>query len=175
MAMSGTPHSTNRLTVPGAANAAIPLVTEPDVDRSASMGTLVKQATEHMSTLVRSEIELAKMEVTASVKNGVRGGIFFGLAAAIGFFSLFFFFFMIGEILDIWLPRSLAFAIVFVIMLLAAGALAFLGLRKVKQIKKPEQTIASLNETAATLKYAATHTPETPTQGAIAARPLTRH
>ncbi|MBM9476265.1 phage holin family protein [Nakamurella flavida] len=174
MAMSGTPHQTNRLTVPGAANAAIPLVTEPDVDRSASMGSLVKQATEHMSTLVRSEIELAKMEVTASVKSGVRGGIFFGLAAAIGVFSLFFFFFMIGEILAIWLPRSLAFAIVFIVMVLAAGALAFLGWRKVKQIKKPEQTIASLTETASTLKYAATHTPETATQGAVQPTTLPR-
>jgi len=137
----------------------IPLVAEKDVDPSASVGALVKDATTHMSTLVRSEIELAKLELTASVKTGVRGAAFFIAAGAVGLFSLFFFWFMVGEILDIWLPRWLSFTIVFVVMLLMAGALAFLGWRKVKQISKPERTIATLSESAATLKSAATHTP----------------
>lgn len=133
----------------------IPLVAEPDVDPSASMGALVKDATVHLSTLVRSEIELAKLELTDSVKTGVRGAIFFIAAGAIGLFSLFFFWFMIGEILDIWLPRWAAFTIVFFVMLAMAGALAFLGLKKVKQIEKPERTISTLTESAATLKAAA--------------------
>ena len=135
----------------------IPLVAESDVDTSASMGSLVRDATVHLSTLVRSELELAKLELTASAKTGLRGGVFFIGAAAIGFFSLFFFWLMVGEILDIWLPRSLAFAIVFVVMLLMAGGLAFLGLLKVKKIGKPERTITTLSETASTLKAAATH------------------
>ena len=84
--------------------------------------------------------------------------LFFIGAAAIGLFSLFFFWFMVGEILAIWLPRWPAFTIVFVVMLLMAGALAFLGLRKVKKIKKPERTISTLSESASTLKAAATHT-----------------
>lgn len=138
-----------------AGHSSIPLVAEPDVDPSASMGALVKDATVHLSTLVRSEIELAKVELTESVKTGVRGAIFFIAAAAIGLFSLFFFWFMIGEILDIWLPRWAAFTIVFFVMLAMAGALAFLGLKKVKQIEKPERTIATLSESAATLKAAA--------------------
>ena len=41
-------------------------------------------------------------------------------------------------------------------MVLIAGLFAFLGLRKVKKIKKPEKTIASLEQTAAALKSAAT-------------------
>ncbi|WP_354530375.1 phage holin family protein [Nakamurella sp. UYEF19] len=140
----------------------IPLVAEPDVDTSGSMGALVKDATVHLSTLVRSEIELAKLEVVASVKTGLTGAIFFILAAVIGLFSLFFFWFMVGEILNIWLPRWAAFTIVFVVMLLMAGGLAFLGLKKVKQIKKPERTISTLSESAATLKAAATHSEPTP-------------
>ncbi|GGM05382.1 phage holin family protein [Nakamurella endophytica] len=135
----------------------IPLTAEPIVDPSESIGALVKDATVHMSTLVRSEIELAKLEITESVKTGVRGAVFFIGAAVIGLFSMFFFWFMVGEILAIWLPRWLAFTIVFVAMLLMAGLLALLGLRKVKQIRKPERTISSLTETAATLKSAATH------------------
>jgi len=147
----------NQFTVPGSTGASIPLVAEPAVDRTASMGTLVKDVSTHMSTLIRSEIELAKLEITETVKTGATGGVFFAVAGAIGFFSLFFFFFMLGEILDIWLPRSAAFAIVFVLMLLLAGAFAFLGLRKVKKVKKPEKTIASLEQTAAALKSAATN------------------
>ena len=135
----------------------IPLVAEPDVDPNASMGQLVKDATTHLSTLVRSEIELAKVELTAEIKTGLRGAIFFISAGAVGLFSLFFFFFMIGEILDIWLPRWAAFTIVFFLMVVIAGALAFLGYRKVKQLGKPERTIATLNESAAVLKAATTH------------------
>ena len=146
------------------ARPSIPLIAEKDVDPSASMGTLVKDATVHLSTLVRSELELAKLELTATVKTGVMGSAFFIGAAAIGFFSLFFFWLMVGEILDIWLPRSLAFAIVFVLMLLMAGALAFLGLRKIKKIGKPERTISTLSESASTLKAAATHTEPTTTR-----------
>jgi hypothetical protein len=41
-------------------------------------------------------------------------------------------------------------------MLLMAGLFALLGLRKVKKVRKPERTIASLEQTAAALKTAAT-------------------
>jgi uncharacterized membrane protein YqjE len=174
VATPGTPSSPDRFSVPGSGSAAIPLVTEPEVERSASLGTLVKQATEQVSTLVRSEIELAKLEITQSLKTGVTGGVFFGLAAAIGVFSLFFFFFMVGEILSIWLWRWLAFTIVFLIMVVLAAICGLLGLRKVKQVRKPEKTIAQLNQTATTLKIAATHSPETPTQGTIHAPTVRR-
>ena len=66
----------------------------------------------------------------------MRGAIFFISAGAVGLFSLFFFFLMIGEILDIWLPRWAAFTIVFFLMVVMAGALAFLGYRKVKQTRQ---------------------------------------
>jgi hypothetical protein len=130
------------------------LVPEQPVDREASVGSLVKDATEHLSTLVRSEIELAKLEIGASVKQGLRGSIFFAAAAAIGLFSLWFFWLMVGEILDIWLPRWAAFTIVFVVMLVAAGGLAFLGWRRVKKIRKPEKTISEAQQTANSLKQA---------------------
>lgn len=132
----------------------IPLVAERDVDRTASMGSLVKDASTHMSTLVRAEIELAKTEITQSVKQGVVGSVFFVIAGAIGVFSLFFFWLMVGEILDIWLPRWLAFVIVFVVMLLMAGACVFLGIKKIKKVRKPEQTIAELDQTKQSLSAA---------------------
>jgi len=138
----------------------IPMVAEPDVDRSASLGNLVKEASTQVSTLVRAEIELAKLEVTKSVKQGAIGGGFFAAAAATALFSLFFFWFMVGEIFTTFLPRWLAFTIVFVLMVLIAAALGYLGVRRVKKVKKPEQTIASLGQTAQALKSAATHQPD---------------
>jgi hypothetical protein len=135
----------------------IPLTPEQDVDRSESIGTLVKDATTQMSTLVRAEIELAKSEMVASAKQGAIGGVFFIVAGVIGLFSLFFFWFMVGEILDIWLPRWAAFTIVFGAMLGMAGLLVVLGIGRIKKIKKPERTITSLQDTATTLKRAASH------------------
>jgi uncharacterized membrane protein YqjE len=152
---TGTPGS-SPFTEPGTTGASIPLVAEPLVDRNASMGELVKDLTAHMSTLVRSEIELAKLEVATSVKQGATGAAFFAVAGVIAAFSAFFFWLMVGEILSLWMPRWLAFVIVFVAMLLFVGLFALLGLRKVKQVRKPEMTIASLEKTAATLKSAAT-------------------
>lgn len=132
----------------------IPLATEPTTDVTASLGSVVKDATTHMSTLVRSEIELAKLELKASAKQALRGSIFFAAAAAIGLFSLWFFWLMVGEILAIWLPRWAAFTIVFSTMLVMAILLVILGIKRMKKIKKPEQTIAQAQATAESLKTA---------------------
>ena len=101
----------------------IPLAPEPVKPLSEqSIGNLVKEATAHVSTLVRAEVELARAEVTAEVKKGLQGSIFFIVALVIVLFSLFFLFFTIAEVIAIWLPEWAAFAITFGIMLLAAGA-----------------------------------------------------
>jgi uncharacterized membrane protein YqjE len=134
---------------------AVPLTPEPDVDRSATMGALVKEATVHLSTLVRSEIELAKLELSASIKEALRGSIFFAAAVTTALFSLFFFWLMIAEIIAIWLPRWAAFVIVFVAMLAIAGLLALLGRKRMKKIHLPELTISEFQQTAEALKEAA--------------------
>ena len=115
-----------------------------------SIGALVKDATTHVSTLVRAEVELAKAEVTAEVKKGVQGSVFFIVALVIGLFSLFFLFFTLAELLAMWLHRAAAFAIVFGIMLLVAGLFGLLGYLRVRKIRKPERTISSLKESART-------------------------
>ena len=58
----------------------------------------------------------------------------------------FFLFFTLAEVLDIWLYRWAAFAIVFAGMLLLAGIFALIGLKQVKQVKKPEATIDSFGK-----------------------------
>ncbi|HKS45354.1 MAG TPA: phage holin family protein [Amycolatopsis sp.] len=118
-----------------------------------SIGSLVSQATQHMSTLVRAEVELAKSEVVREVKKGVTGSVYFVIAAAVGLYSSFFFFFFLGELLsDWWGLRWPAFLTVFGLMLVITVVFAFLGYRKMKKLRAPERTISSVKETAAALK-----------------------
>lgn len=155
MAPSGATHPPTDYTRVSGDPGSIPMTPVDPTDPTASIGSLVKDATTHISTLVRAEIELAKLELTASVKQALRGSIFFAAAAAIGLFSLWFFWLMIGEILNIWLPRWAAFMIVFGAMLVMAGGLVFLGIRRMKKIRKPDKTISEAQATAAALRKAA--------------------
>ena len=161
-----SPQRPTSYVAPGSTRPEIPLTAEPVVDPQASIGNLVKDATVHLSNLVRSEIELAKVELAASAKTAAIGSVFFIVAGVIGLFSLFFFWFMVGEILAIWLPRWAAFTIVFGLMLLMVGGLVFLGIKKVKKVRKPERTIATLSETASTLKAAASNASKDSSLGA---------
>lgn len=119
-----------------------------------SIGNLVKDATTHLSTLVRAEVELAKSEVAREVKKGVKGSVFAIVALVILLYSSFFLFFALAELLaDIGLWRSAAFGIVFGLMLLLAGFFGFLGYKKFRTIRAPQKTIDSVKETAAALRH----------------------
>ena len=132
----------------------IPLSPEPSRSPDEmSIGALVREATEHVSTLVRAEVELARAEVTTEVKKGLQGSVFFIVALTILLFSLFFAFFAIGELLSLWLQRWAAFAIVFGIMLLVAGLFAFIGYLRVRKIRAPERTISTLKDSAQVLAH----------------------
>ena len=132
----------------------IPLAKEPvTAPGEQSIGGLVKEATAHVSTLVRAEVELARAEVTAEVKKGLQGSIFFIVALVIALFSLFYLFFALAELLAIWLNRAAAFGIVFALMIVVAGLFGFLGYLRVRKIRKPERTIATLKDSAQVLSH----------------------
>jgi uncharacterized membrane protein YqjE len=133
----------------------IPLNAEPArTNGEASVGTLVREVTTHVSTLVRAEVELAKQEVAAEVKKGVQGGVFFGLAAVIGVFSLFYFFFAVAQAFNlIWPTQQWAgYAVTFGIMVVIAGIAGFLGFLKVRKIRAPERTIETARESVEALR-----------------------
>ncbi len=117
----------------------------------APLGELVRDAATHFSTLFRAEVELAKAEVTAEVRKGIKGSVFFVVALAILLFSLFFLFITVAEVLAIWLPEWAGFGIVFGLMLAAAAGFALLGWRRVRSIRKPERTISTVRDTGAAL------------------------
>jgi uncharacterized membrane protein YqjE len=135
----------------------IPLTAEnaAKIAEETSIGGLVRDATAHLSTLVRAEVELAKAEVTKEIKKGVKGSVYFIIALTVLLFSLFFLFLTIGYALyDIfgW-PLSLSFLTVFGVMLLTVGAFTFLGIRKVRRLRAPERTIESAKDIVATLRH----------------------
>lgn len=131
----------------------IPLTKEPVVSAAdQSIGGLVREATAQVSTLVRAEVELARAEVTAEVRKGLQGSIFFVVALVVALFSLFFLFFALGETLSALLDsRTAGFWIVFGLMILVAGVFGLLGYLRVRKIRKPERTISSLKESAQVL------------------------
>lgn len=127
----------------------LPLSEEGESADQQSIGALVRDITTHLSTLVRSEVELAKREIAGEVKKGVKGSVFFILALAILGFSTFFLFFTLAEgLAQLGLWRWAAFGIVFLLMLLVAGLLALLGYLRVRKIRAPKRTIETLKSTS---------------------------
>ncbi|GAA2820555.1 phage holin family protein [Saccharopolyspora taberi] len=125
----------------------IPL-SEEGTDNGQSIGALVRDATTHLSTLVRSELELAKAELAGEVKKGVKGSVYFVLALTVLGFSTFFLFFTAAEgLAQLGLWRWAAFGIVFLAMLLVAGLFALMGYLRVRKIRAPKRTIATLKDT----------------------------
>jgi hypothetical protein len=131
--------------------------TDPRQERT--LGQLVASATQDISALVRSEIALAKAEVSVQVKKaGVGGGLLAG-AAVIVFYSVYFLFTTIAEGLQaLGLPRWASFLIVTVFMLLVAAVLGYLGVRKMKTVDPtPAKTIAEAQGTIEAIKAAVEH------------------
>ena len=128
--------------------AADPLTSDP------SLGQLVASATRDLSTLMRKEVELAKLEikrdvVAAGVGAGMLGGagfvalvgvIFVGIAAAYGLAGL-------------GLALGWGFLIVAAAYLVLGGLLALLGKRSLGKIAPPAQTIATLKDDASWAKH----------------------
>lgn len=118
-----------------------------------SLGQLVSDASTNMSTLIRSEIELAKLELRSTVKNAGTGVGLFAAAGVILVFSLTFGFLALAEgLVTAGLWRWAAYLVVFGMQLLAVGMCVYLGIKKVKRVRAPEQTIKTTKETVDYLK-----------------------
>jgi hypothetical protein len=117
------------------------------------IGQLIADVSKSLSTLLHSEIELAKLELKVSVKNAGVGIGFFGAALVLLVFSLTFGFIALAEgihAMGVW--RWLSYLIVFLALVLVAGLLVYGGVKKVKKVRAPERTIATSKDTVAYLK-----------------------
>jgi len=118
-----------------------------------TVGQLFSAVSRDLSSLVRSEIELAKAELKDDVRSAGKGGAMLGVAAFLGVL-----FVILASIAAAYgltalgLHPAWAFLIVAGFYLIVAGVLALVGVKSLKQIKPPELTIKTAKDSAALLK-----------------------
>src|SRR5699024_10432494 len=131
--------------------ASIPLHDADSIARGdASIGALVKNATTHVSTRMRSAIELAKTAVTEpAMRSATSSGVV--VAARVSVLMSFVpSVFMWAKLISMWFGIKtwdwMGFLIVFVVLILLAALFGLLGYLKIKKIRKPQRTIDSVND-----------------------------
>jgi membrane protein len=116
--------------------------------RDRPTGELVKDLSQQVSTLVRQELELAKVELTAKGKQAGIGAGMFGGAGLFGLYG-------VGALvacailaLSTVVAGWLAALIVAVVLFAVAGVLALMGKARAKRAAPPmpEQTVATIKE-----------------------------
>ncbi|RZU13681.1 putative superfamily III holin-X [Kribbella rubisoli] len=118
-----------------------------------TVGQLVANASKELSSLVRSEVELAKTELK---KTAIAAGTGAGMFAAAAFLAL-----LAVILLSIsaaygltaaGLHPAIAFLIVAGAFLLIGAILVFIGMRALKSAKGPERTIETSKQSVEALK-----------------------
>jgi hypothetical protein len=119
----------------------------PSEPEEPTLGRLVADASRDISTLIQSEIALAKAELRVTVRTSGTGAALLGLAAFIGLIIIILASITIAQFI-IWagLDPWWAYLIVTGGYLLIAVVLALLGVRKLKKVRGPEKTIATAKE-----------------------------
>ncbi|MCY1143772.1 phage holin family protein [Actinoplanes sp. Pm04-4] len=123
---------------------------------AASTGDLVSQAAAQVSTLVRDELALAKLELAEKGKRAGIGGGLFGGAAVLGLYGLGLLLALAVVLLDLVWPLWLALLVVLVVVLTAAGVAALVGKQKLKAAVPPvpSDAVASAQADVQTVKNA---------------------
>jgi hypothetical protein len=128
----------------------------PSEPEEPTLGRLVADASRDISTLIQSEIALAKAELKVTVRTSGTGAALLGLAAFIGLIIIILASITIAQFI-IWagLDPWWAYLIVTGGYLLIAVILALLGVRKLKKVRGPEKTIATAREIPKAFKSSA--------------------
>lgn len=97
-----------------------------------SLGDIVGDIATDLSSMVRSELELAKTEAKQEVAKAGRGAGLLGGAAISGYFALLFFSLFAMYLLDNAMGLEWAALIVFAVWAVAAAVMAVLGRKQIK-------------------------------------------
>jgi uncharacterized membrane protein YqjE len=116
----------------------------------------VSQAAAQISTLVRGELALAKLELAEKGKRAGRSGGLFGGAAVLGLYGLGLVLTLLVVLLDLLWPLWLAVLVVLVVVFVAAGVCALLGMRQLRSATPlvPSDAIASVQADVSAVKTA---------------------
>ena len=124
----------------------------PDVEGS-SVGALIGEVTKDLSTLMRQELELAKVEMKVEAKKAGQGAGMFGAAGFAGYMVLLFLSIALWWALSHLVGHSWS-ALIVAILWGVVGAVAFvMGKKKFQQVNpKPERTVETLQQVPGALK-----------------------
>jgi hypothetical protein len=125
-------------------------------NESASTAELINRASQQISTLVRDELALAKVELVAKGKRAGIGGGLLGAAGVLGLYGLGLVIALLVVLLDLAVALWLAVLIVAVLVFAAAGIAAMVGRRELKAATPPvpSEATAGLAEDVQTVKTA---------------------
>lgn len=128
-------------------------MTTPAQDKS--LGELVATATADISTLLRKEVELAKVELKAEVKNAGKGVGAFGAAGFTGLLALLFLSTALAYGFNsLYGGRhvGLGFLTVGLLYLVVAGLAALFGKKSISKVGPPQKTIETVKDDVAFAK-----------------------
>ena len=111
-----------------------------------TIGDILKDTVSNVQEIIRSEVQLAKIETKEELRKASAAGILFGAAGAISFFGLGFCFLCIVYALALVLPAWAAALIVGAGLLITGGVLLAMGRERWKKIKMPEKTMFTVKE-----------------------------
>jgi len=123
------------------------------VEDERSLGQIVGDLSNDLTTLVKQELELARTELKAEAAKAGKGAGMLGGAGVAGLLALILGSFALAYLLDNWMPVELAFLIVTILWAIVGAVLAARGRKELKnanpQLPETQQT---LKEDAAWVK-----------------------
>ncbi len=122
-------------------------------DQNASLGDLVAAATQNLSTLMKQEVQLAKIEIKREVVAAGKGAGLLGGAGALGALGGIFVSIALAYALNEVLPTFVSFLLVGVVYLVVAALLALIGKKSLSKVGPPEKTIATVKDDVAWAKH----------------------
>lgn len=119
---------------------------------SSSLGDLLGEVTRDMSTLMRQEVELAKVELKDSAARAGKGSGMLAAAGVAGHFVLLFLSLALWWALGTLMGLGWSAVVVAVVWGIIAAVLASMGRKELKEIKGLPRTAETLQEIPPTLK-----------------------
>ena len=121
---------------------------------SRPVSELISDALQQFSRLVRSEVALARAEVSGKARQAARGGAMLGVAAAFALPSLFILMMALAAVLrEVGLAASVSYLVTAIVGFAVSAVLVKVGLDRLKaEAFIPNRTINQLHRDAATMK-----------------------
>jgi hypothetical protein len=120
-----------------------------------TIGQLVAQVTEDISVIVRTELQLAKTEISSQLGIAGKGaGLLVG-AGVVALYGLGLLFIALALVIAVWLPAWAGFLIMAVVLFVVTGVLALVGRKALTKVNpRPERAIANAQQTIEMVKAA---------------------